>query len=626
MARPLVSVVVPSFNQGKYIRETLDSILGQDYRPLEVLVMDGGSTDETLDVLRNYNAPELQWWSERDAGVVDAVNKGLAHATGEIVGIQSSDDLYVPGAIDTAVAAFDDGVALVYGDVEYIDASSKTIGRTALPPFDLGGYVSKRMFIPQAAAFFTRAAMTAAGGWRADISYAADAEFFLRIATRGRVIKLDAILARYRYHEEQRDRAGERIARDWEKGVRRWLDETQASRALRRRAAIGIQLTRAHYMSDARWAARTRALYRAALLQPSLVVAGDFPARELIPGRTPIWRVLSRAKRALRRSKLRAGAVLYDLPAFRRHMRGGDWHLLHNRNETITVDGNRVRCEWEFTSELHIANVFPTLASMVMFAAFDRWPIVLRETGGLKAAAPQVSFVIGHRGLERLPHLLMTLRSIAGQEGAAVEAVVVEQSAAPEIRDALPDWVRYVHTPSTDDYNRAWTLNAGVEAARGEIVVLHDNDMLVPSRYAAECVARVEDGIDFLEPKRFIFYLSEEETQRSFESGQIRTDAATTIVQNALGGSIVARRDAYLAIGGFDEAFVGWGGEDNEFWERAEAGGKALRFGWLPFVHLFHVPQKGKLQGKEAPAVKRYYELRSIPPRERIARLLERRR
>jgi len=262
---------------------------------------------------------------------------------------------------------------------------------------------------------------------------------------------------------------------------------------------------------------------------------------------------------------------------------------------------------------------------MVMFLAFDRWPIVLSDRPA-DAATPQVSFVIGHRGLARLPHLLMTLRSIAGQKGVAVEAVVVEQSAEPEIRDALPDWVRYIHTPSSDDYSRASTLNNGVVAASGGIVVLHDNDMLVPSRYAAECVARVEDGIDFLEPKRFIFYLSEEETQRSFESGQIRTDAATTIVQNALGGSIVARRDAYLAIGGFDEAFVGWGGEDNEFWERAEAGGKASRFGWLPFVHLFHAPQKGKLQGKEAPAVKRYYELRSIPPRERIARLLERRR
>jgi len=648
---PLVSIVIPSYNQGRYIRETIDSILGQDYRPLEVLVLDGASTDETLDVLRSYgDRPELRWWSERDAGVVDAVNKGLARASGDIVAIQSSDDFYLPGAVATVVSAFADDVVMVYGDVEYVDAASKVTGRTTLPPFDLVAYAGKRTFVPQASAFFTRAAMAAAGGWRADISYAADAELFLRIAARGRVVKLDAILARYRYHQEQRDAAGARVARDWEKAVTRWLDETHASRALRRSAKIGIQLTRAHYAGDAQWPARTRALYRAALMQPSLVLADDFPRRELIPGRTPIWRMLSRVKRA-------AGALLYDFPDYRRRMRRGEWIHLRNRRETTTTDGRGVRCEWEFTSELHIANVFPRLGARVMREAFAQWPIVLRDTppsSALRAlspahagegqpgpspaggrgwreapgegrAAPQVSFVIGHRGLGRLPHLLMTLHSIAGQEGAAVEAIVVEQSAAPEIASSLPDWVRYVHTPSTDDYNRAWTFNAGVAAARGEIIVLHDNDMLAPSRYAAECVARLAEGLDFFEPKRFTFYLDENETRRVFERGEVRTDVPTTIVQNPLGGSIVARREAYLAIGGFDQSFVGWGGEDNEFWERAEVGGKASRFGYLPFIHLFHAPQKGKLQGMGAPAVKRYYDLRSVPPRERIEQLLAKR-
>ena len=94
----LLSIVVPSYNQGAYIRETLDSIFAQDYRPIEVLVLDGASKDETVEILRSYDAPELRWWSERDRGVVDAVNKGLARASGEIIGIQSSDDTYLPGA------------------------------------------------------------------------------------------------------------------------------------------------------------------------------------------------------------------------------------------------------------------------------------------------------------------------------------------------------------------------------------------------------------------------------------------------------------------------------------------------------------------------------------------------
>jgi glycosyltransferase involved in cell wall biosynthesis len=625
MARPLVSIVVPSYNQGRYIRETIDSILTQDYRPLEVLVIDGASTDETLDVLRSYaDRPELRWWSESDAGVVDAVNKGLTRASGEIVAIQSSDDVYVPGAVAAAVEAFADGVVLVYGDCEYIDAASKVTGRTNLPPFDLAAYVGKRTFIPQASAFFTRASLAGTGGWRTDISYAADAEFFLRIAAQGPVVKLDAILARYRYHEEQRDRAGERIARDWEKAVTRWLVETGAPRALQRSAASGVHLTRAHYMTDALWPARTRELYRAALRRPSLVLDADFPRRELIPGRTPIWRALSRVKRALRRSKVRAGAAVYDLPRYWRHRGRGEWIHLRNRNETITTDGRGVRCDWEFSSDLHLANVFPRFGASVMRQAFNQWPIVLRDRPA-EAGEPRVTFIIGHRGVERLPHLLMTLRSIAGQTDAAVECIVVEQSAGPEIASSLPDWVRYLHTPSADDYNRAWTFNAGVDAARGEIVILHDNDTPAPAGYAAECLACAAEGWDFLELKRFLFYLGEDETRRVFETRDVRNAAPSSVVQNLLGGSIAARRNAYLAIGGFDQSFVGWGGEDNEFWERVEVGGKAYRFGYLPFLHLYHAPQKGKIEGIEAPGVKRYYELRSIPPRERIARLLGKR-
>jgi len=297
---PLVSIIIPSYNQGRFIGETIDSILAQDYRPIEVLVLDGASKDETVDVLRGYG-DAIQWWSEPDKGVVDAVNKGLARATGTIQAIQSSDDTFLPGAISAAVKAFeaDPSLGLVYGDVEYIDAASRHIGGTTLPPFDFGGYLAKFMFIPQPAAFFTKAAADRAGGWRAEISYAADAEFYLRIATIAPVRKLDLQLGQYRYHEEQRDRIGGRISRDWEAAVRAWIEREQPPRALRRRAELGIHLTHAHYLSDAQWPRRTLELYRAALIAPSVIARADFPRRELIPGRTPIWKFLSRVKRAM---------------------------------------------------------------------------------------------------------------------------------------------------------------------------------------------------------------------------------------------------------------------------------------------------------------------------------------
>lgn len=297
--RPLVSIVVPSFNQGRYIRETLDSILAQDYRPLEVLVLDGGSTDETVEVLKSYAAPELQWWSERDRGVVDAVNKGLARARGEIVAIQSSDDAYVPGAIATAVDALlgDPRLGLVYGDVEYIDSESRLTGRTSLPPFDLVRYIGKLTYIPQAAAFFTAAAMRAAGGWREEISYAADAEFYLRIATRFGVRKLDALLARYRYHEAQRDKESVRIPRDWAKAIEPWTRD--ADRRTRRAARAGVWMVRHAYTPETRWARRTYLVYRMIAADPSLLRHRGHRLQELIPFAVPVRMLLSRVKRAV---------------------------------------------------------------------------------------------------------------------------------------------------------------------------------------------------------------------------------------------------------------------------------------------------------------------------------------
>jgi N-terminal domain of galactosyltransferase len=324
--------------------------------------------------------------------------------------------------------------------------------------------------------------------------------------------------------------------------------------------------------------------------------------------------------------KVKLGALLYDVPRF---LGTRNWVAMRNRNERLTLDGRGARCEWEYTSELHVANVFPRAGARLMERAFRDWPLGWRRdaatTAGVDAGGPLVSFVIGHRGLARLPHLLATLRSIAGQRNASVECVVVEQSAHPEIASQLPAWVRYLHTPTTETaYNRSWTLNAGARAASGEVLILHDNDMICPADYAAEALARAKEGWAFQQLKRFTFYLSERDTQRAFDTGEVRTNVASTVVQNLHGASIAVSRDAYFDIGGFDESFVGWGGEDNEFWDRAETTGRVYGFGYLPFIHLWHAPQPAKQLGNDAPAVRRWHELKNVPAAERIAKLRER--
>lgn len=296
------------------------------------------------------------------------------------------------------------------------------------------------------------------------------------------------------------------------------------------------------------------------------------------------------------------GALIYDWPRFLRAV-AARWTLMRNRADTISVDeaSGGVRCEWEFSSDLHIAAVHPFTARWLMNRALREWPIGYAQRPRVEGD-PRVSFIIGHRGAARVPLLLKTIETIAAQRDVAIECIVVEQSSQKSLE--LRDWVRYVHTPVAEGtpYNRAATFNAGAKVARAPLIVLHDNDMLVPESYAAELVRRHQAGAEFIDLKRFVFYLSEHK-----------------VVQNVHGGSVAADREAYFAIGGFDEEFVGWGGEDNEFWERAMTR-PVWNYGYLPMLHLWHESQPEKNQAA-APGIERLRAVSKIPVEERIARL-----
>lgn len=324
------------------------------------------------------------------------------------------------------------------------------------------------------------------------------------------------------------------------------------------------------------------------------------------------------------------GTLVYDWPRFLPAVAkgGAAWLRFRNRDEPIAIDPatGGVRCEWVFTHDLHLPTVFPFTGRWLMKRALDSWPI--RMSGDRPATdRPAVSFVIGHRGTERIPLLLATVRTIAAQRGAPVECIVVEQSARPTAASQLPDWVRHLHTPIASDslpYNRAAAFNAGAAIASAPILVLHDNDFLVPERYAAELVARHREGWEFIDLKRFMFYASESQTRRIEASRKIDPFTPERIVQNSPGGgSVAADRDAYFAIGGFDESFVGWGGEDNEFWERALTR-RTWTYGYLPFAHLFHTPQQEKTAAVPEGGRRRMLEVENVSAAERIARLVAR--
>jgi glycosyltransferase involved in cell wall biosynthesis len=296
---PLVTVIIPSWNQGRFLAETLDSVFAQDYAPLEVLVFDGASKDETVEVLKRYDGRPGFWWkSEPDRGVVDAVNQGLARAAGEYCGILSSDDCFLPGAVSAAVAALrtDPALGLVYADAEYIDAAGRVTGRTQVADYSLEALLSRRTFIMQPSAFFRTRLARAVGGWRPEVSYVADNDLWLRMALAAPFARVRGVWSRYRLHEAQRDTQAEHIAREWRAAVEPLLPRLPGK--LRRAARVGCLLTEHRYGLHRPWPERTRLLYRAAALDPRCVLWDDFPRVELL---MPLRVALSKCKRALRR-------------------------------------------------------------------------------------------------------------------------------------------------------------------------------------------------------------------------------------------------------------------------------------------------------------------------------------
>lgn len=302
---PLVSVIVPSYNQGRFVRETLMSILSQDYRPLEVLVMDGGSKDDTVAVLTELavDHPELRWWSEPDHGPADAVNKGLAKARGEFACIQSSDDLSYPGAMRAAVAVLQahPDCALAYGDTDAIEDGQRS-PPSHLPDFSWGAFFGMACCWPQGAILFSLPLAREIGGWRAQY-YACDLDFWLRLAFRTRMRKVDHVMYGWRRYQGQRTRpeVHGRICADYERMIAESEDLKTAPLRLRWLAAASCHIMMVRFNpSGSLWSRRWHLLL-ATLMHPGhWRYALPQDSRLLVPGYRwlrPIWRTLRGRRR-----------------------------------------------------------------------------------------------------------------------------------------------------------------------------------------------------------------------------------------------------------------------------------------------------------------------------------------
>jgi len=229
---PKISIITPSYNQGKFIEETIQSVLSQNYPNLEYIIIDGGSTDNTIEVIKNYESQISYWVSEPDRGQTHALNKGLARATGDILAYLNSDDYYLPGTLLKVARYFCQfsQTDLLNGRCRYVNAEGKKIGDQfgSIQSFgeiiDLWGvWWQKRQFV-QPEVFWSRRITDQIGLFREDLHYVMDYEYWCRILLEGgKVGRINNELACFRFTDTQKSNQSQEVANELKNVIYPWL-------------------------------------------------------------------------------------------------------------------------------------------------------------------------------------------------------------------------------------------------------------------------------------------------------------------------------------------------------------------------------------------------------------------
>jgi glycosyltransferase involved in cell wall biosynthesis len=232
---PVLSVVTPSYNQGNFLAETIESVISQEGDfIIDYVIIDGGSTDNSIEIIKNYEnllqnsewpthcrGINLRWLSERDRGQSDALGKGFRLAKGIILAWLNSDDIYLPGALQTAVNFFHNKpeAGLLYGDAHYCDTVGAIIGRYRTEEFDYGK-LAWFNFICQPSTFFRKEIFEAVGGLDGSLHFAMDYDLWIRIGKCSPCIYLPAYLSVYRLHETSKTIRDESLYENSEEALR----------------------------------------------------------------------------------------------------------------------------------------------------------------------------------------------------------------------------------------------------------------------------------------------------------------------------------------------------------------------------------------------------------------------
>jgi len=202
---PRVSIVTPSYNQGQFLEETIRSVLLQGYPNLYYVVIDGGSTDGSLDVIKKYERFLSFWVSERDGGQAQAINKGWKHAGGEVLAWINSDDIYLPGSVAKAVSYLADHqqVGMVYGEGYHIDVDGRIVERYPTEKFD-ADRLGDTCYICQPTTFIRRSVIEKVGPVDESLRFCMDYDLWIRISQQSVIDYLPDYIAHSRLHEESK--------------------------------------------------------------------------------------------------------------------------------------------------------------------------------------------------------------------------------------------------------------------------------------------------------------------------------------------------------------------------------------------------------------------------------------
>jgi GT2 family glycosyltransferase len=277
--QPLVSVITPSFNQARYLEATIQSVLLQDYAPIEYILIDGASMDGSAEIIRKYEDRFAYWVSEKDKGQAEAINKGLSRAKGEIAAWLNSDDYYLPNTISAVVKCFDENpeMAMVYGDMLAVDGNGQTINVLKYKQLSLEDLLCFQI-IGQPSVFFRRAALEKTGLLDTSYHFLLDHHLWIRITQHGKILHVPQIWSAARYHAEAKNRAkaaefGREAFRilDWTKGQAGLME---AVSGVERRARASAHRVDARYLLDGGkpWPA-LKAWFRGLFIHPPTALA-----------------------------------------------------------------------------------------------------------------------------------------------------------------------------------------------------------------------------------------------------------------------------------------------------------------------------------------------------------------